>query len=75
MPHMSKPGFVETEPKTARGLRQIDLPQFVVDALQKQRAYRLIYNKERVISGKIMIWCSQISTADMLSLIRICNLT
>ena len=37
---LPKFGFVETEPKTARGIRQIVLPEFVVDALQKQREYQ-----------------------------------
>jgi len=37
LPHR---GYIENEPKTARGIRQIELPQFVIDALKKQRAYQ-----------------------------------
>lgn len=37
---LPKLGFVETEPKTTKGIRQIVLPQFVVKALQKQRKYQ-----------------------------------
>ena len=37
---LPKRGFVENEPKTTRGIRQIDLPQFAADALQKQREYQ-----------------------------------
>jgi integrase len=41
-------GYVETEPKTVKGMRQIILPDIVIDVLRRQRIYQ---NEARLKAG------------------------
>jgi integrase len=41
-------GYVETEPKTVRGMRQIILPEIAIDVLRRQRTYQ---NEARLKAG------------------------